>query len=261
VAEKLLAGVSAPPARGAVAPHAGWVYSGPTAAKAVAAIAAAQPETVVLFGATHSFIRSDAALFSSGRWETPFCQLEVDADLAEAVARVPGVVADQRAHTYEHSIEVHLPLLAIAAPGVRILPIMLNFSAAAAAIGRGIAEAIGSTSRRVAYLASTDLTHYGPAFSFEPAGRGPKGLKWAKEVNDRRFIALIAAVAADDVVPEAEGHHNACGAGAVAALLGAMQVLGANAYAELEHTTSAEVRAAGEPDTLNSVGYEAGIFA
>ena len=259
-AEALLAGAASQVARGAVTPHAGWIYSGSAAAKAIAAIADGKPETVIIFGAVHSAVSHDAAVYPTGAWETPLGTVAVDEQLATLLAKVRGVATDARAHSYEHSIEVELPLLICAAPGVRIVPLMVNFGPAAARVGREVADAAERSGRRVAFLASTDLTHYGPAFGFEPAGRGPRGFRWAKDVNDRRFIHRIAAVDADGIVPEAERHHNACGAGAVAALLGAMQALGATTYTELEHTTSAEVKGAAESDALNSVGYEAGIF-
>jgi AmmeMemoRadiSam system protein B len=57
-------------------------------------------------------------------------------------------------------------------------------------------------------------------------------------------------------------NRNACGAGAVAALLGAMSQVGAGRFQELEHISSADVeRAAGGPAPATAVGYLAGVFS
>lgn len=245
---------------GAIVPHAGWIFSGPTAALSLAALAQAEPETIVIFGAVHTLDANYASLYPKGSWETPLGFLPVDEELAERIARRPRISADPGAHRNEHSIEVQLPLIQHALGEVKILPISVRPSDIAAEIGRVCAAEAADLDRRVVFLGSTDLTHYGPAFGFEPHGRGEAGIRWAKEVNDRRFIDLVSALDADAVVPEATANHNACGAGAVAATIGAVRELDADAYSELEHTTSAdrELERGGQP--VNSVGYEAGVF-
>jgi AmmeMemoRadiSam system protein B len=74
------------------------------------------------------------------------------------------------------------------------------------------------------------------------------------------MIELIAQRRADEVVAEATLNQNACGSGAIAALLGAVQELGLTEYSELRHTCSAEIKCGDDPDPANSVGYEAGVF-
>ncbi len=254
-------GASVAPAIGAVVPHAGWIYSGATAALGLASITAAKPDTVVIFGAVHNPDLNPASVWVDGAWETPLGPLEVDAELAERVLRDDVIVADPDAHRYEHAIEVQLPLLKRLAPGVRIVPISVRPGAQAVEIGAFCATQLRNTGRRVGFVASSDLTHYGPAFRFESHGHGAAGVRWAKEVNDRRMIALIAAMQADKVVAEAEDHHNACGPGAIAALLGAMQRCGALEFHELQHTCSAEVKLEADPDPANSVGYVAAAFS
>ena len=66
--DEMLAGVSSPKGRGAIVPHAGWVYSGRTAALAWAGIAAAEPETVVIFGVAHGRGRHAASIFAAWAW-------------------------------------------------------------------------------------------------------------------------------------------------------------------------------------------------
>jgi MEMO1 family protein len=262
VLDQLLAGLEPVAAVGAIAPHAGWIYSGRTAARSIVSIAAGHPDTVIVFGAVHVMMRAETSMYGEGAWETPLGTVEVDAELAGRLALVSGVHADPEAHRFEHSIEVLLPILHQVLPSARIVPLMVGPGPRADGLGRECARAAAEFGRRVAYLASTDLTHYGAVFGFEPAGRGTCGVKWAKDVNDRRLIELIAAGQAEAVVPESVAHRNACGAGAVAAILGAMSQIGAGAFRELEHISSADVeRAAGGGIPATSVGYLAGVFS
>ena len=244
---------------GGVVPHAGWVYSGRTALLTYHALRAASPRTVVIFGAVHTLDRNDASLFPAGRWETPLGAAEIDEEVAQAFENVPHLRADAGAHADEHSIEVQVPLILAVLGDVRIVPVSVRPGPHAGEIGKACAEAALRVRDDVVFVASTDLTHYGPHFGFEPAGHGPAGIRWAKEVNDRRFVSLIADMDENAVVPEAAVHHNACGAGAVAAVIAAAKVAGATRYVELEHTTSADVTAGGETPSM-SVGYEAGVF-
>lgn len=245
------------PAIGGVVPHAGWVYSGVTAARTISRVAAWCPEVVVVFGAVHVRDRNKASVYRAGRWDGVVGEVEVDAGYCDELLRTREVTDDAGVHEGEHSIEVEVPLIAYAMPGVRIVPVMVSPGAWAAGVGRAAGEAAKQLGRRAAFVASTDLTHYGPMFGFTPAGRGEEGVRWAKEVNDRRFIERVRQMDAEGVVPEAAEHRNACGAGAVAAMLGAMGVYGVEIFEELEHTSSAEV-AAGRGDE-NAVGYVAGV--
>lgn len=243
---------------GAVVPHAGWVYSGATAGLGIRAIAALSPQVVVIFGAMHTLDINAASLYASGYWETPLGALRVDESLAATFLRCPLIADNPGGHAEEHSIEVQLPLLKRALPQVRIVPLTVRPSPEALTIGKHCGLEAAKYGRTVAFLASTDLTHYGPAFRFEPHGSGPAGTGWALVENDRRFITLIRQLAAEEVIAEAARHRNACGAGAVAALLAAMREIGAEEYVELEHTSSARVR--GDAEAVNAVGYHAGVF-
>jgi len=244
---------------GGVVPHAGWVFSGKTVGHTLGALRATDPETVVVFGAVHVQDRNLASVYSSGAWETPLGSVSVDDGLATALLQCPHATADPAVHRHEHSIEVEIPFIQHVFPQARILPVMVSPASQAAEIGRQLAQAAITLGRRVIVLASTDLTHYGPRFGFEPHGRGLPGIQWAKSVNDRLFVERVHAMDMGGVIPEATAHHNACGAGAVAAAIAAAEVLGAEGYAELDHTSSVDC-AAGGADVVDSVGYHAGVF-
>jgi hypothetical protein len=249
-----------PGAIGGLLPHAGWSYSGKTAGYTIGALRSVDADTVVVFGAVHVADRNLASVYPGGAWETPFGSVCIDDELAGALLRqCPETVADAEIHSREHSIEVEIPFVHRAFPQARILPVMVAATAHAAAIGRSLAQAAASLGRGVVVLASTDLTHYGPRFGFEPHGHGAAGTRWAKEVNDRLFVERVFAMNMGGVVTEAVAHRNACGAGAVAATIAAADCLGAAGYLELDHTSSADCEPAGAP-VFNSVGYHAGVF-
>lgn len=242
-------------------PHAGWYFSGSTAAMTIASIAASRPETVVIFGAVHVMDRNFASLFPAGSWSTPLGEIDIDEEVCRRIALIENVRIDAAIHAYEHSIEVELPFVQFMCPGARIVPLMIRPGSDCSRIGRQVAARILESGRRVAFVASTDLTHYGPAFGFEPQGRGSIGFRWAKDVNDRRFLKLAAELECDAVVPEVAIHNNACGSGAVAATLAAAIEARATQYRELRHTSSAEREAdEGSEPGLNSVGYVSAVF-
>ncbi|NLX37441.1 MAG: AmmeMemoRadiSam system protein B [Chloroflexi bacterium] len=238
-----------------IAPHAGWTYSAETAAHTLLALAQQEPDTVVLFGAVHMWGVPGASIYAEGAWRTPLGDLPVDAELAQAVGAASALVrAVPSAHAQEHSIEVQLPFVRHLLPRASILPIAVPPIAESSDIGRAVARATQQLGRRAVALGSTDLTHYGPRYSNTPAGVGEEGLRWTHE-NDRRVLSRIEQLDAPGVLSEVRAHHNACGAGAVAAAIGFAVELGATRGMLLHYTTSYEVMPLDAPSDL--VGYGA----
>jgi AmmeMemoRadiSam system protein B len=163
---------------------------------------------------------------------------------------------DDRFHDDEHAVEVELPLIQVVWPDAKVLPVEVPPTDDAVAIGRRTAEAIERAGAgEVVYLASSDLTHYGPAYRFTPAGVGPDALEWAKD-NDRRLLELVTGLQAERVVPDVRARQSACGPGAIAAMLAACRERGATRATVLRHANSCEMlqRIAPQPPD-NAVGY------
>jgi AmmeMemoRadiSam system protein B len=183
---------------GAIVPHAGWICSGAIAAQSIAALAQSRdvaPEIAVVFGAVHTPVRIDfAALDAHERWAVPGGETPLALGaMRELTTESTGgglFAVEERLHRHEHAIEVELPLIQQAWPNATLLPIEVPANEDAVEVGRRVAELIGSNvgGSRAVYLASSDLTHYGPAYSFTPGGVGPEGLAWAKR-NDARLLA------------------------------------------------------------------------
>jgi AmmeMemoRadiSam system protein B len=235
------------------------MYSGRTAAKVFAALAAEKPETYVLLGAVHQWFGRKGGIFPSGGWLTPLGEIPVDAELASAIVEAAHgtIQVSAAAHDMEHSIEVQLPFIQALSPGAKIVPVAVPPVTEAAAMGEAVAAAIAKFSKRVMIVASTDLTHYGMDYGTPDHGPLAKALDWMHS-NDRRVISLVESLKAEEIVPEAQEHFNACGPGALAAATAAARALGATAGRVLEYTTSAEVL--NEVDSDRAVGYVGLVF-
>jgi AmmeMemoRadiSam system protein B len=257
--------------RGGIVPHAGWRYSGAIAAQTLAAIAASRggspPAVVVVFGAVHTPAPLDlAALATHDAWAVPGGVSAVPRELSGKLSTDASslFVVNDFFHQREHAVEVELPLIQQLWPGAAMLPVEVPLVEQSVGIGTRTARAIESAGVDAVYLASSDLTHYGPAYQFAPAGVGLAGLAWAKE-NDRKLLDAVTGMSAERIVPEVRSHLNACGGGAIAAMLAACRERGIVEARVLRHNSSFEVEqsleaASGiwsQPRPDNAVGYAA----
>ncbi len=228
---------------GGIVPHAGWMFSGPTAGKVFRVLSRlAAPATYVLFGAVHRPGAAKASLYPEGAWRTPLGDCAVDAALAaELLKTAPDLLeAAPEAHRGEHAIEVQVPFIQALSPEARILPIAVPMTGAATELGRAVARVIARWNSPAVFVGSTDLTHYGMDYGLTARGPLETGLPWMR-ANDARIIRLAEKLLAEEIIPEAEEHDNACGAGAMAAATATAAALGAARGRVLEYTTSADV--------------------
>jgi AmmeMemoRadiSam system protein B len=242
-----------------VVPHAGWMYSGAVAAKVLEAIRRkAQPSTFVIFGAVHRWATING-IYSHGGWETPFGVLEVDEPLASLILeKTPQwTVNEPHAHHQEHSIEVELPFIKYLFPSAKFVPVAVNPDDRAVPLGASVGDIANSMDGSVVVIGSTDLTHYGDDYYFTPAGYGEHAHRFMKQ-NDARILHLAEEMKSAEIVDEARAHHNACGAGALAATVEAARVMGAARGWVVEYTTSYDVVPEGKFSM--AVGYAGMLF-
>lgn len=243
-----------------IVPHAGWFFSGATAAKVFLSIHDREtPKTFVLLGAVHRPGVAFNSVYPSGSWETPIGPLKVDEGLSRALLKETGDIlrADPSAHDYEHSIEVQTPMIKYLFPEAMIMPIAVPPVEAAVELGERLGQVLKREKADAVVIGSTDLTHYGANYGFAPEGFGTKAHGWMLE-NDQRIINLAERLDAEAILEEAELNMNACGPGAMAATVAAARELGAKRGHLLEHTTSYDVYPEGDFDM--GVGYAGIIF-
>ena len=149
------------PAVAVVAPHAGYVYSGPIAATAYCALRplAGTVTRVVLLGPSHYVPFAGVAVPTVDALATPLGDVRVDTEARACVLGLPGVIAADAPHAQEHSLEVHLPFIVDALGDVAVLPV---------AVGRATDDVVAAVIDAVwdgpsmIPIVSTDLSHYLP---------------------------------------------------------------------------------------------------
>lgn len=200
---------AAPPDRviGLIAPHAGYLYSGRTAAAAYALVRGGPYETVVIIAPSHRVAFEGVSVWPDGGFETPLGLARVDAALAKDIARAARSAFRRDAFAEEHAVEVQVPFVQRALPGAAIVPIVTGLPTRDAV--RALASALARTclgQKKVLVVASTDLSHYLP--------------KDRAEAADAATAELIKSVRTDAIIRKVEAGENVmCGGAGVAALL------------------------------------------
>lgn len=142
-----------------VVPHAGYVYSGPIAAKAFAALRPWRQtiRRVVLLGPSHRVALRGLALPDCAAFATPLGEIPLDAEAAAALADLPQIVISETAHAFEHSLEVQLPFLQRVLDYFVLVPLVVG-AASADEVATVIERLWGDCATLV--LISSDLSHY-----------------------------------------------------------------------------------------------------
>ena len=112
---------------GLIAPHAGYIYSGGTAATAYNALAAGgAPEVVAILGPNHRVPLQGVAVDGHHSYKTPLGEVPVAVSIGEQLIGLPGVARNDRAHRDEHCIEVHLPFLQSLFGEFQLVPLLVG---------------------------------------------------------------------------------------------------------------------------------------
>ena len=247
-------------AHAAVAPHAGWYYSGVPAAMAVSSLCR-EAETVAVIGG-HLPAGMPLLAAEEEGVKTPFGTMKIDAELREAFKKQvfaginPAGNIGVRSDRYQdNTVEVLLPMVHYYFPRSELLWLRFPAEISSFEAGKLLAESARNLGRRIAVLASTDLTHYGDNYGFSPKGRGKPALEWVKMVNDAAFIAAVLEGDPSQVLERAEKDHSACSAGAVVGALGFTAAIGKVNARLIDYRTSAD--AAEDENPGSFVGYGA----
>lgn len=142
-----------------IAPHAGYAYSGPVAARAYARLRPA-PERirrVVLLGPSHRVPLLGLASSSAEAFETPLGRIPIDRDCLTTLADLPQVKLLDQAHALEHSLEVHLPFLQTLLADFTLVPLVVG-DATAAEVADVLERLWGGPETLI--VISSDLSHY-----------------------------------------------------------------------------------------------------
>lgn len=142
-----------------IAPHAGYVYSGPIAASAYKRLLPLRGviTRVVLLGPAHRVAVRGLALPGAASFMTPLGSIEVDHDITETLTALPQVAVNSATHAEEHSLEVHLPFLQEVLGEFRLVPLVVG-EASADEVAEVLETVWGGEETLI--VISSDLSHY-----------------------------------------------------------------------------------------------------
>lgn len=228
---------------GIVSPHAGYFYSGQTAAYGYSLLRDRSVDTVVVIGTSHTVALNGYAATRFKAFETPFGEVPVDRAFGEALVDASGGVIDylDSAHISEHSVEVQLPFLQETLEGpFRIVPLVMGLQSykSVQAGAKAIADTLSVYDKTALIVISSDLSHYYPDADARKMDKHFAGLVEAMDAQ-----ALCKALDSRDV--------EACGGGSVATLLEAAKLCEKPNVRVLDYRTSADA----SKDTSRVVGY------
>ncbi len=153
---------------GAIAPHAGYFFSGAGAAWVYKEIGEAEfPDTYVILGVNHS---GAWTCTSDQDWETPLGVVKCDKEFIKKLYDEDLMIKNEQ-HSMEHSIEVQLPFLQSVskdkANKLKIVPIMIADEQHEKWAGK-ISKTADELGRKIVVICSSDFTHYGPNYGYVP---------------------------------------------------------------------------------------------
>jgi len=148
-----------PPPKAIIAPHAGYIYSGPVAASAYARLRAARGtvERVLLLGPSHRVGFRGIAVSSMTAFATPLGTIPIDQNAVEQLQQLEDVGFLEQAHAQEHSLEVHLPFLQIVLGDFQLVPMVIG-DARPETVGAVLELLWGGPETLI--VISSDLSHY-----------------------------------------------------------------------------------------------------
>jgi AmmeMemoRadiSam system protein B len=188
-----------PAPKAIIAPHAGYIYSGPIAASAYARLARVRDtiRRVVLLGPSHRVGFLGIAASGADYFHTPLGDVPLDHEQLERVTQISGVQQFDQAHQMEHSLEVHLPFLQEVLGDFTLLPLVVGDASP-----EDVAEVLRAVwgGEETLIVVSSDLSHY---HDYATAQR-----------MDRSTSSAI-----EQLNPKAIGYEDACGRTPLSGLL------------------------------------------
>ncbi len=213
----------------AMAPHAGYMYSGKIAGMTLNR--ANLLDTVILIGPNHTGYGRPISVWDKGRWFFPGGSLEVESNLADTIiSSGPFFEKNYDAHKYEHSLEVMLPFLWVINPDIRIVPICVAEHDLKILVeaGKVLTKVIKSWNKPVSVVVSSDMSHF---ISHEEAKR-----------KDKLAIDAIFEIDPEKLYKTVRKYDiSMCGAMPMTIALSYAKEIGAKKAELVAYSTSAEV--------------------
>jgi hypothetical protein len=227
---------------GIVSPHAGYTYSGLTAAHGFSLLKGKNIETVIIISPSHREYFPGISIYNGDAYQTPLGLVEINKTMAEKIIEGSrSIFFGEQGHHQEHAIEVQLPFIQEVLPYFKLVPVVMGDQ------GKDfvddLAERLSKViDERTVIVASSDLSHY---FSSDVADKMDSLV--AKRISQFDYEGLW-----DDL----EQHNcEACGGGPIVALMKAASIAGRKNSAVLNRSDSGDASG----DKSEVVGYISAI--
>ena len=222
-------------------PHAGYLYSGAVAYNVASEIKIR--DILIILGPNHTGMGEDFSVIESGYWITPLGSRNINSELAkELLANAPFLKADYKAHEYEHSIEVQLPILQYLKKDWTFVPIVIGGSDFKnyRQLGLEIAATIQKLAleKKALIIASSDMSHYEDEKTAKAKDR--QAIEAIEELDEVKLWSRIQKL---DI--------SMCGYAPAIAMLTCAKALGAKKAELIRYQTSGDVTG----DRSSVVGY------
>lgn len=227
---------------GIIAPHAGYVYSGLTAAKAYVHLKDKSYKNVFVISPSHREYFRGISIYPGDYYETPLGKIKINKDLSNKLTEAGEYIyLGHEGHRGEHALEVHLPFLQKTLNQFELIPIVMGDQAPEFIndLATALAKTIDDESLVVA---SSDLSHF---YDKDTANRLDSVV--AEHINNFNYEELIKDLEARKC--------EACGGGPMAALMKALAAKGKNNSKVIARSDSGDVSG----DNSEVVGYLSAI--
>ncbi len=245
-------GDSDPDAMALILPHAGYQYSGPCAAQALARLGKTYKRVVVI-GPSHQVSLPEAlSVPQVTHYQTPLGEVALDQPFIQALLEHPQFRSLPAAHQTEHSVQIELPLLQHRLGDFTYVPIVagqlsLDTIEAVAAILKGMMD------DDTLLVASSDFTHYGRQFNYVPFEEDVQAE--LKKLDMGAYAHIKARDARGFIKYQAETGATICGRVPIAIVL---SMLSESVQVDaVDYTTSGEITG----DFQHSVSYLSVLFS
>jgi hypothetical protein len=235
-----------------LAPHAGFVFSGPVAGYTYRALQGQDVDTAILIGLCHGYPLRGASIYPRGFFETPLGKVPINEALAKKIMDRSSLIEDiPAAHAGEHSLETQLPFLQRIFKKITIVPLLIGNPSLKICKEIGLAIAAAVKQERVIVIASSDMSHF-PSYA-DAVRLDKQAIMSILTLKPEQLDSNI-----DRLMNEGAGNVSCvmCGAGANETTMYAAQALGADSAALLKYANSGDT--AGSKDRV--VGYASVIF-
>lgn len=224
---------------GLISPHAGYQYSGLTAAYGYKLLQGKSYDCVVIVGPSHREFFDGISMYPGDGYKTPLGIVTVNRDVRSKILDQNSSIALSSAgHRAEHAIEVQLPFLQKVLGSFTFVPIVIGNQTREYCFSLGEALATVAQNYNLLFIASSDLSHYHP---YDTA-----------VLLDKKVIREVEAFHEDTLMRELEEEHlEACGGGPIVSIMHAAKEMGKCRSKILYHCNSGDVTG----DKSAVVGY------